>query len=393
MFHNARPGSTWLAWRLMDPARRQLIGDIALLPGLNTIELNAALSAGDNRRSHGPPSLVSRPSSASWTGSSKQLQPSPSASVSVSRGGGGGGGSPRPSSALPLSTAAANSPRAPKALPRRPLSATPLRDGKARGGSGGGGGGNGSYDLDKEDRWLHLNRRGPLGWYRSRDRFLESSPTAARVAQSREFIGPILTDNIQLISRAHIMFEVRVNRMSKAIDKASGSAVVKGGREGNGGRAGRGGRGGTDGRGGTRQKGKQSLKADEEEEEDDPLSAEAVYGLYALDDDGGLRGVTRRRVTAKLHAAVKFTGTQARWNPAGPEETQNQWSIKWGRNNVARDRGSLKHDLTVHLPKTEAMRVREEDTRRVMEVLWRHLSKDGLRLILGVESTLGCHWS
>lgn len=273
-------------------------------------------------------------------------------------------------------------------LPVRPLSATPLRDGKrgvvsdrgggrggvastgAKGGDRGGGGGI-SGDLDAKDEWLHINRRGPLGRYQSHDRLLESSPWLAKMARVHEAneLRPS-RESESLVSKAQTMFQARMDRVGRAMsEKAASEAAARekalaaaAERKG-------------------KKVGKDTRKKLKDDEEDNSLSAETIYGLAAIKNAGG----GRRQVKTKIHEVALLAGAQSRRATDSPAK---RWGAHWESEYLALDRNSLKKDLKVHMPKSAATRRMEEDQSRVMDVLWRQLSSDGLKLILGRSQSI-----
>ena len=60
-----------------------------------------------------------------------------------------------------------------------------------------------------------------------------------------------------------------------------------------------------------------------------------------------------------------------------------RWGVKWQRDAVSKERDSVKSDLVNDAPRSYTTRMNEEDRSRVMDVLWRHLSRDGFKLVLG----------
>jgi hypothetical protein len=123
--------------------------------------------------------------------------------------------------------------------------------------------------------------------------------------------------------------------------------------------------------------------ASEESESGGP-SAEDVYGLAGT-NDGGMWGRRQHAATSKLNSVARVVKLRKKTK-------SDHWGAKWDKEMRAMERGgsgnpvdgvSLRLDVQANFPTTEATRLKEEDTRRTIEVLHRHLSTDGSTLTLG----------
>ena len=164
-----------------------------------------------------------------------------------------------------------------------------------------------------------------------------------------------------MVSRARSMTEVRMQKAAtKATQREAAAAAAKAGKAGG-----------------------RRRHAPEEEESGGP-SAEDVYGLAGT-NDGGMWGRRQHAMTSKLSSVARVIKLRKKTE-------SDHWGAKWDKEMREMETGgsgnpvdgvSLRLDVQANFPTTEATRLKEQDTRRTIEVLHRHLSTDGSTLTLG----------